>query len=57
MRTSNPLITILPAMPPGIGEIERTRGKGRFVLRVAAILLALIALVAVLMLIGYVSSV
>lgn len=44
MRSTNPLITILPALPPAIGEIECAPGKGRFVLRVLATLLALIAL-------------
>lgn len=50
MRTTNPLITILPAMPPAISEVKRNPGKGRFVLQVVATLLVLIALGAALML-------
>jgi hypothetical protein len=50
MRTSNPLITILPAMPPGISEIEHTPRKERSALRVLATLLVLIGLGAALML-------
>ncbi len=50
MRTTYPLITILPAMPPAVSEIERTPGKGRAALLVVATLLLLIALGAALML-------
>lgn len=50
MRSSNPLITILPAMPPGLGEIERRPGKSRLARRVFVAVLVVIALGAALVL-------
>lgn len=50
MRSTNPLITIFPAIPPAIGQIEHSPGKRRRVLRVLATLLVLIVLGAALIL-------
>lgn len=44
MRPTNPLITIYPAIPPGIGEVVHARKKNRGVVRTVATLLVLIAL-------------
>lgn len=50
MRSTHPLITISPAMPPAIGEIECGPARGRFVRRVLVAMLTLIALGAALLL-------
>jgi len=50
MRPTTPLITILPAIPPAIDEIESTRARFRLAVRLLAALLALIALGAALLL-------
>ncbi|HRQ57574.1 MAG TPA: hypothetical protein PLN31_09150 [Azoarcus taiwanensis] len=50
MRPTNPLITIMPAMPPAIGEIECPPARSRVLIRVLGALLALVVLGAALFL-------
>lgn len=56
MRRTSRLITILPAIPPAIGEVKYPPGRSRVLLRVLAVLLALVALVTALLLSLPVSS-